>query len=63
MDGHQAARLIRSIPDPELSAIPIVALSANAFDEDRRQSIKSGMNAHMAKPMNMPRLIELLGEI
>ena len=63
VDGHQAARLIRSIPDPELSGIPIVALSANAFDEDRRQSIRSGMNAHMAKPVNMPRLIELLEEI
>lgn len=63
VDGYQAARLIRSIPDPELSGIPIVALSANAFDEDRRQSIKSGMNAHMAKPVNMPRLIELLEEL
>ncbi len=63
VDGYQAARLIRGIPDPELSGIPIVALSANAFDEDRRQSIRSGMNAHMAKPVNMPRLIELLEEI
>ncbi len=63
VDGYQAARLIRSIPDPELSGIPIVALSANAFDEDRRKSIRSGMNAHMAKPVNMPRLIELLEEI
>ena len=60
MDGYQAAREIRKLEDPELSNIPIVALSANTFDEDRRLSLESGMNAHMAKPVNFPELLELI---
>ncbi len=63
MDGHQAAQAIRKLEDPYLAGIPIIALSANAFDEDRKRSMKSGMNAHLAKPVDMNRLIELIGEI
>ena len=63
MDGYQAAREIRKLEDPELSNIPIVALSANTFDEDRRLSLESGMNAHMAKPVNFPELLELIAAI
>ncbi len=63
MDGHQAAQAIRKLPEPYHAGIPIVALSANAFDEDRKRSMKSGMNAHLAKPVDMDRLIELIGEI
>ena len=60
MDGHLAARAIRHLADPALAGIPIIALSANAFEEDRRKSIESGMNFHLAKPMNFPQLMNLL---
>lgn len=63
MNGHEAARAIRRLPDPALSRIPIVALSANSFEEDRKQSRESGMNAHLAKPVNLPELLELIAGI
>ena len=47
----------------ELAKIPIVALSANTFDEDRKQSAESGMNAHLSKPLNTDQLLEFLAEI
>ena len=60
MDGWQATEGIRALPDPEIANIPIIALSANALDSDKRMSAKNGMNAHLKKPMNIP---ILLGEI
>ncbi len=63
MDGHSAARAIRALENPELARIPIVALSANTFDEDRKQSAESGMNAHLAKPLDVERLLELISGI
>ena len=60
MDGHSAARAIRSLQNPALAEIPIIALSANTFDEDRKMSAESGMNAHMAKPIDIPRLLEMM---
>lgn len=58
MDGRQAARAIRHLEDPALSRIPIVALSANAFESDKQLSIESGMNAHLTKPIDVPLLLE-----
>ena len=43
-----------------LSSIPIVAMTANAFDEDRRLAMESGMNDHVAKPINVPKLMEVI---
>ena len=63
MDGWTAAKAIRALPDPALSRIPIVALSANTFDEDRKQSAESGMNAHLAKPLDIDRLLEVISGI
>ena len=63
MDGYSAARTIRDLPDPARAGTPIIALSANAFDEDRRKSMESGMNAHMAKPLDMTALLELIASI
>lgn len=63
MDGHSAARAIRALEDPELANVPIVALSANTFDEDRRQSAESGMNAHLAKPLDVDQLMEVISRI
>lgn len=60
MDGNTAARAIRALPDPALAAIPIVALSANALEEDRKRSMESGMNAHLAKPIQMELLMEVM---
>ena len=57
MDGWQAAEGIRNLPDPEVANIPIIALSANAFDSDKRTSAKNGMNAHLNKPLDIPILL------
>lgn len=63
MDGHSAAKAIRALENPELAKVPIVALSANTFDEDRKLSAESGMNAHLAKPLEVDRLLELISGI
>ena len=60
MDGLEAARRIRASGHPNGAAIPIVALSANAFDEDAQRSLNAGMQAHMAKPVDMRELKRLL---
>ena len=60
MNGYEATKAIRALEDPVLSSIPIVAMTANAFDEDRKIALESGMNAHVAKPINVQNLIEVL---
>ena len=60
MNGYDAARAIRALPDPALANIPIVAMTANAFDEDRRLALEAGMNDHVAKPIQIDRLIQVL---
>lgn len=60
MNGYNSARAIRKIEDPILANIPIIALSANTFDEDRQMSKQCGMNAHLGKPINMPELLETI---
>ena len=57
MDGWQATEGIRNLPDPGVANIPIIALSANAFDSDKRTSAKNGMNAHLNKPLDIPILL------
>ena len=63
MDGREATRAIRALRDPALSAIPIVALSANAFDKDVRQSLECGMEAHLPKPLHIPQLLDQIAQI
>lgn len=63
MNGYETTQLIRSQEDPVLCSIPIIALSANAFDEDRRMSRRSGMNAHMPKPLDTDQLLSLMMDI
>jgi len=60
MDGYQASRTIRALADPALAKIPIIALTANAFDEDKREALSNGMNAHIAKPLDPEVLYETL---
>ena len=63
MNGWEAARAIRALEDPALSAIPIIALSANAFESDKRTSQESGINAHLTKPFDVPLLLETIKNI
>ncbi len=63
MDGREAARKIRSLKNSALAQIPIIALSANAFESDKRLSIESGMNAHLTKPIDIPLLLETIRSV
>ena len=60
MDGYEAARRIRAMEDPAKANVPIVAVTANAFEEDRRNAIEAGMNGHLAKPYDIPQMMETL---
>ncbi len=60
MDGYEATRRIRALADPLKSRIPIVAMTANAFAEDRREAMASGMNSYVAKPIDMKELMREL---
>ena len=61
MDGLTAARLIRTMEKPDSRTIPIIAMTANAFDEDTRKSLENGMNGHLSKPIEMDKVLETLG--
>ena len=63
MDGYTATRKIRSLENKAIAKIPIIAVSANAFDEDRQTSLEAGMNGHLAKPIVVDELLEVLGGI
>jgi len=63
MDGLEATRTIRSIKKKDSRTIPIIAMSANAFDEDIRKSIDVGMNAHLSKPIDADLLYKTLGSL
>ena len=63
MNGYEATKLIRALDDPELAQIPIIAMTANAFEEDRRNALAAGMNAHIAKPIDVPLLLATLERI
>lgn len=63
MNGYEAARQIRSLPNPQLAGIPIVATTANAFIEDIREAKKAGMNAHISKPLDVNQMKKTLTRI
>lgn len=63
MDGWQASAEIRKLPDPTLSHIPIIALSANVMVSDRRKSQQCGINVHLGKPMDLTQLLEKIDEL
>ncbi|MBR0280897.1 MAG: response regulator [Oscillibacter sp.] len=62
MNGYEATRAIRALGRPDTADIPIIALSANARDEDRRMSMDSGMNHHIAKPFDVAQLITTIND-
>ena len=63
MDGYTATRQIRALEDPALAGIPILAMTANAFDEDRRTAMESGMNGFLSKPIVIGDLVQELHKI
>ena len=63
MDGYEATRAIRSLENPALSGIPILAMTANAFEEDKQAALKCGMNGHISKPIDIKKLLETLENV
>ena len=63
LNGYEATKRIRSMIDPHKAKIPIVAMTANAFEEDKRQALETGMNAHIAKPIEISKLMETLNGV
>ena len=60
MDGYEATRTIRAMPRGDAKNLPIIAMTANAMEEDREAALKNGMNAHIAKPLNIDLFLEVL---
>ena len=56
MNGYEATQAIRALPDMYASTVPIVAMTANAFEEDKQNAFASGMNGHISKPIDIPKL-------
>ena len=63
MNGYEATRAIRSMEDPARSGIPILAMTANAFEEDKQAALKCGMNGHISKPIDIAKLLETLQNV
>ena len=63
LNGYDATVRIRELADREKAEIPIIAMTANAFEEDKKMAIEKGMNSHVAKPIDIPGLVKLLGDI
>ena len=62
MNGYDAARGIRALPEGKGAKIPIIAMTANAFDEDKQLALAAGMNGHIAKPIDTDKLVEVLSK-
>jgi CheY-like chemotaxis protein len=62
MNGYDAARAIRALPRPDAKTIPIIAMTANAYKEDVEAAILSGMNGHLAKPIDMTEVLRTLSD-
>ena len=63
MDGLEATRVIRELDRPDAKTVPIIAMTANAFDEDVQRSLQAGMTAHLSKPVEPERLYETLDKL
>ena len=63
MNGYEAAKKIRALENPELASIPIIAMTANAFSEDVKAALDAGMNAHIAKPIDVANMMATLAKI
>ena len=63
MDGYAAARAIRALDDPARACIPIIAMTANAFQEDQQAALEAGMQAHIAKPLDRNKMLDTLRHV
>ena len=63
MDGYEATKAIRKLEDPSLANVLILAVTANAFEEDRKRALEAGMNGHIAKPIRIPVLMKKIAEL
>lgn len=63
MNGYEAAKAIRSLENKEVASIPILAMTANAFEEDKQQVLRCGMNGHLSKPIDVNALFEALDQL
>ena len=63
MDGYETARTIRKLHDPHLANLPIIAMTANAFEEDRKAALDAGMNGYLAKPVDVDQLLDIIQRI
>ena len=63
MDGYEATRRIRALENPKLSSVPIIAMTANAFEEDRKAAYDSGMNGFVSKPVVIEEVISELSRV
>ena len=63
MNGYEATKEIRKLENKDLASIPIIAMTANAFEEDRQEALKCGMNGHIAKPIDIKKLFDTLDKI
>ena len=63
MNGYKATQEIRHLPDKDKACIPIIAMTANAFEEDKRDAVAAGMNGHIAKPIQVDKLLSILSEV
>ena len=62
MDGYEATKEIRALDNPAFRSLPIVALTANAFKEDEQHALEAGMNAHIAKPFDVEKIVTVINE-
>ena len=63
MNGYKATQAIRRLPDKDKACIPIIAMTANAFEEDKRDALAVGMNGHIVKPIELDKLLSMLAEV
>ena len=63
MDGYEATKAIRKLANKRLASVPILAMTANAFEEDKQEALKSGMDGHIAKPIDIDKLLETLDQV
>ena len=63
MNGYEAARAIRALPNKEVASVPILAVTADAFDEDRQRALEAGMNGHLPKPIEVDKLFGVLNTL
>ena len=63
MNGYEATIAIRKLENSTLAAIPVIAMTANAFEDDKKHAFAAGMNGHISKPVEVPKLVNALAEI